>query len=549
MRPRLLAVLVALLGSLSLTVPAAWAAPTFSATSIDPVTFYTTPGSACTGQNPNQSLQPPNSATLPTAAPSGSGTISYAIANLPTGVSLSGNTLTGAPATISAQAATTYTYTATDSADSQTATLTFTLEVVSERAILQTLFNNTDGPNWTNKTGGWANPITATCLNDLHGVEVGYSHSHNGIDVRGRVINLGLNGNNLSGPLPATLGKLDKLFSLVLNDNKLTGPIPDLSALSNLGGLNLNINQLSGKIPTKLTDPNDRTSRVIALPTSLVTLNLHTNQLTGPIPPGIGALTDLLTLHLHTNQLTGEIPPEIGNLTELTALWLHTNQLSGPIPAEIGTLTKLETLLLYRNLLSEIPAEIGTLTKLQDLRLNDNLLSGPIPDLSALSSLYLLFLHRNQLTGEIPTKLTDPNDPASRVIALPTGLSYLTLFDNQLTGSIPPEIGTLPMIYLYLHRNQLSGEIPSQIGDLTSLTRLTLHSNAGLYNYPSGLATKSGLHLLTPGTSRAVCLPTTSGGADCTIPTKVDQLRLHLSPTQIKRQLEAPSGRLHPGRL
>ena len=92
-------------------------------------------------------MQPTNSVTLPTAT--GSGTISYAIASLPTGVTLTGNTLTGDPATIAAQTATSYTYIATDSQDNQTASLTFTLEVVDEKAILQTIYNETDGPNWT----------------------------------------------------------------------------------------------------------------------------------------------------------------------------------------------------------------------------------------------------------------------------------------------------------------------------------------------------------------------------------------------------------------
>ena len=181
MKPHRRATLVALLGSLSLAVPAAWAAPGFgSVTSIDPVVFYTSPGSTC-------SSQPPNSVTLPTAT--GTGTISYAVATLPPGVTFapSTRTLTGAPATITAQEATTYTYLATDSADSGTASLTFTIEIVDERATLQTLHNDTDGPNWTNQSGGWANPITATCLGDLYGVSL----------ANGRVRNISFIANNL----------------------------------------------------------------------------------------------------------------------------------------------------------------------------------------------------------------------------------------------------------------------------------------------------------------------------------------------------------------
>ena len=46
-RRRTCATLALLLGSLSLAVPAAWAAPSFSVTSIDPVVFATSPGASC----------------------------------------------------------------------------------------------------------------------------------------------------------------------------------------------------------------------------------------------------------------------------------------------------------------------------------------------------------------------------------------------------------------------------------------------------------------------------------------------------------------------
>ena len=192
-------------------------------------------------------------------------------------------------------------------------------------------------------------------------------------------------------------------------------------------------------------------------------------------------------------------------MTSLTSLYLYNNQLDGPIPPQIGNLTNL-----------------------RDLRLQDNRLSGPIPpQIGNLASLFILFLHRNQLNGSIPTEIGNL-----------ANLRYLTLFDNRLSGPIPPQIGDLAMIYLYLHNNQLRGEIPTKIGDLTSLTRLTLHNNAGLYNYPSGLADKSGLYLLAPGTGAVACLYGDADGAagstDCTIPTKVDQLRLGLLPTQVE---------------
>ena len=217
---------------------------------------------------------------MPNATSTGSGTITYDIANLPTGITIVTDTfvdetyITGDSATITAQTATTYTYVATDdegtssdSSDDTTASLTFTLEVVDEWAILQTFYNETDGPNWTNTSGGWSNRITdtATCLHDLYGVQLSTQRG-----TAGRVDVLTLANNALSGPIP-DLSALTGLLTIWLDNNQLTGPIPDLSALTGLTHLYLHNNQLTGSIPT-------------SLPTGLTHLDLYNNQLTGAIP-------------------------------------------------------------------------------------------------------------------------------------------------------------------------------------------------------------------------------------------------------------------------
>lgn len=45
-----------------------------------------------------------------------------------------------------------------------------------------------------------------------------------------------LQNNEITGPIPAVIGKLDKLQTLDLSNNKLTGEIP--SSLGNLKNLN-----------------------------------------------------------------------------------------------------------------------------------------------------------------------------------------------------------------------------------------------------------------------------------------------------------------------
>ena len=281
--------------------------------------------------------------------------------------------------------------------------------VEGDRAALVALYNATDGENWTNNTK-W---LTDAPLHQWRGVST---------DASGRVTDLYLARNGLSGEIPEELGNLTNLDRLTLGSNQLSGEIPnELGSLTNLRVLGLEGNQLSGQIPVEL-----------------------------------GSLTNLSGLYLHINQLSGQIPAELGSLTNLSGLYLHINQLSGQIPAELGSLTNLETLKLDSNRLSgEIPAELGSLTNLSGLYLHINQLSGQIPaELGSLTNLRDLLLARNQLSGEIPEAL-----------ASMTNLEQLGLGSNRLSGEIPEELGNLISLrYLYLGSNRLSGEIPAELG-------------------------------------------------------------------------------------
>ena len=116
----------------------------------------------------------------------------------------------------------------------------------------------------------------------------------------GRVQALELRGRDLTGQIPAELGDLSELRSLVLSGNYLTG--------------------LTGAIPGALG----------AL-TNLERLSLRGNRLSGGIPVELGALRQLEYLSLGGNDLTGTIPAELGNLGNLESLSLGGNRLTGPI--------------------------------------------------------------------------------------------------------------------------------------------------------------------------------------------------------------------------
>ena len=254
----------------------------------------------------------------------------------------------------------------------------------TDRAALVALYNATDGENWLDRTN-WLSDVPT---GEWSGVTT---------NANGRVTDLSLYDNQLTGEIPAELGNLTNLEGLDLFSNQLTGEIPaELGNLTNLEGLDLASNQLTGEIPAELGDL-----------TNLEGLDLASNQLTGEIPAELGNLTNLELLHLHTNQLTGEIPAELGNLTNLEWLTLFSNQLTGEIPAELGNLTNLGRLdLAYNQLTGEIPAELGDLTNLELLHLHSNQLTGEIPaELGSLTNLTHLYLYSNRLTGCIPEGL------------------------------------------------------------------------------------------------------------------------------------------------
>ena len=252
---------------------------------------------------------------------------------------------------------------------------------------------------------------------------------------------LNLSQNQLTGMVPASLGKLDNVVSVVLWGNQLTGPIPDELSTppkkGNLITLSLGGNQLTGPIPESLGDHtnlqtlylwgNQLTGDIPDLSglTALRDLSLSRNQLTGPIPDLSGSV-NLTYLYLNQNQLTGEIPAWLGNLTYLEELYLWGNQLTGAIPGSLGSLTALEELALSHNQLTgEILASLGSLTALEILNLNNNLLTGEIPDLSSLTALEDLNLHNNLLTGAVP------NFPSVNL------LGRTRFANNALTGCVP----------------------------------------------------------------------------------------------------------------
>ena len=281
----------------------------------------------------------------------------------------------------------------------------------ADRNALVALYQAMDGPNW-NLNHNW---LSNAPLRQWYGVTIG----------AGRVVELDLSQNQLSGQIPAEIGQLTGLTNLDLFGNQLTGEIPaTIGNLDKVTRLSLWANQLDGSIPVELGDME-----------SLEWVALGINELTGEIPSELGNLTTLTHMDFTLNQLSGSIPAELGNLPDVVWIGLWSNQLSGPIPAELGNLTGLTQLDLDHNQLSgPIPAELGNLVNLDELWLRHNELSGPIPpELGNLRSLTVLGLQQNQLTGAIPAELGSL-----------TNLRRLLISGNELTGCVPAVLARVP---------------------------------------------------------------------------------------------------------
>ena len=397
-------------------------------------------------------------------------------------------------------------------------------------AALKLLYDGTDGPGWI-ESGGWSGDDP---VEEWYGVSA---------DSLGHVTELDLQGNGLTGRLPATLGDMLRMTALRIGDNELSGRLPIsllrlplvdfrysgtelcapaeasfqawLNAIASIEGTGVNCAPLSDReileIVYSTTDGpkwNNNDNWLTSAPLRdwygvrvngegrVSGLSLGGNQLSGPIPPELGSLSELIWLLLQDNRLSGSIPSELGNLTELNWLSLGFNRLSGPIPPELGNLADLNVLILsYNSLTGPIPPELGNLSGLTNLSLSRSGLNGRIPpELGNLADLNVLILSYNSLTGPIPPELgklaklerlsfryNSLTGPIPSELGNLSELNWLLLDDNNLTGPIPSELGKLANLrLLHLELNSLSGSVPPEMGALTNVEVLALANNAGL---------------------------------------------------------------------
>lgn len=327
------------------------------------------------------------------------------------------------------------------------------------------------------------------------------------------IVAFDVGGNNLTGVIPKSIGKLSGLKELVLDNNFFQGSIPvEISQITGLEKLTLATNLFApGRIPPEFGGLTKlkylwimEVNLVGEIPVEFEKLvelehfDLQRNNLTGTIPAGIWSFQNLKKVYMYKNKLQGGFPPVIAG-REFLEIDISRNQLNGSIPEEFGLLPKLQLLYLYmNNLTGQIPVGLGNLTSLKDIRLFQNKLTGGLPpELGRHSKLWNFEVCQNQLTGGLPTDLcaghalnslivfeNNMNGTVPRSLGNCSSLVNIQLYENNFSGTFPVEIWEVETLQIaLLHANNLSGELPDEF--TTNLTRLEISNNRFSGKIPS----------------------------------------------------------------
>ena len=259
---------------------------------------------------------------------------------------------------------------------------------------------------------------------------------------------------NLNGPIPSTIGNLNRTLSVLHISGLVSAPseIPrGIGALHKLRSLVLSSNNLRGTLPPELSQATSLENLVIDnnglvgdLPEirgkRKIQIDVHNNQLNGTIPRSIAARASSLILSY--NRFSGEIDKGLlatGNIDEVS---LSHNFFSGPLPLFHPTNMPHSIDLGFNNFEGTFPAQYCNITnvdlshnilngtvdvfsypncsKIRVLNIGHNRFTGKFPDVEQFSMLMTLSAANNKFTGNLPR--------------LPSSMSTLDLKGNDFEG-------------------------------------------------------------------------------------------------------------------
>uniref|UniRef100_A0A453DYP0 Piriformospora indica-insensitive protein 2 n=1 Tax=Aegilops tauschii subsp. strangulata TaxID=200361 RepID=A0A453DYP0_AEGTS len=345
----------------------------------------------------------------------------------------------------------------------------------------------------------------------------------------------------LSGAIPASLGRLGSLQSLVLVDNNLTGAVPpELGGLAKLRRLVLSRNGLSGPVPATLGNDNTQLRRL----DELLIMDMSKNSLTGSLPPSLGGLKGLLKMDLSNNRLDGRIPPELAGLESLTLLDLRNNSLTGGLPGFVLGMAALQDLLLSSNpLLGGTLMQRGweKMASLATLDLSNVGLAGAIPEsMAAMPRLRLWSSARNRSlgiaamdSGMAPARPTLDRSSEARLaifsqpcgIRVPPNSGLLESSRSCRAGMPSTNSGSPPVRLLFRRSSSVRLSRPASSGGMRPSRRLLLRS---ILSSPLSPPSDGGrdpvrefllMSTISSGSSRRLLLPSVAGtGPDSPFP-------------------------------
>ena len=341
-----------------------------------------------------------------------------------------------------------------------------------DKKAIMALYQSANGPKWYNNTG-W-----------MKGDPCSYPFWYGLYCIDGRVLQINLVLNGLTGPIPSSITQATALQVIRLYSNSITGEIPaGLFEMNSLQIIDFNTNLIKGTLPSRISMP------------SLTQLSLYGNQINGDLPSTFVAPL-LQILELSSNSFSGVLPTSLSGSPHLTDLIVSRNMLSGYFPSSYSKLIKLQKFWSFNNMFDnpsipneyqsltdmievqadslsgEIPSWIGTSwSSLQNLVLINGYLNGNLPNsICNLQDITGLRLFNNSLSGELPNCLCDMEK-----------LVDFEISDNHLTGTIPDTFDNCKnMQNFHVSRNNLTGTFPSSLGNMVNLAVLDVCNN-GLY--------------------------------------------------------------------